>query len=184
MGSTAHPDEAFMRQVGRTLTMADAETCRVLICDRDAKWSEPVHELLHDADPCLLQDLVNGLTRFCIAGANEDATALGVCHRRGASNLADGRLVWVRRSIPESARDGTRDGSQNTVYIVNRPRQVQTSVVKKSALAITSWWARRKVRHAVGRSGTGGSPWALRTRGIVDGPTRCARLFSAPWIRV
>src|SRR5437870_13758456 len=31
MGSTAHPDEAFMRQVGRTLTMADAETCRVLI---------------------------------------------------------------------------------------------------------------------------------------------------------
>ena len=38
LGSTPHPDEAFMRQVGRTLTMADAEPCRVLICDRDTKW--------------------------------------------------------------------------------------------------------------------------------------------------
>src|SRR5438067_7269242 len=164
--------------------MADAECCRVLICARDAKSSEPVHEILQEAGIRIVQKLVNRLTPFCIAVTNEDATGLGVCHRQGASNLAHERLVWVRRSIPESARDGTRDGSQNTVYIVNRPRQVQTSVVKKSALAITSWWARRKVRHAVGRSGTGGSPWALRTRGIVDGPTRCARLFSAPWIRV
>jgi hypothetical protein len=30
-----------MRQVGGTLTMADAETCRVLVCDRDTKWSRP-----------------------------------------------------------------------------------------------------------------------------------------------
>jgi transposase InsO family protein len=49
LGSTPHPDEAFMRQVGRTLTMADGETCRVLICDRDAKWSGPVREILHEA---------------------------------------------------------------------------------------------------------------------------------------
>jgi hypothetical protein len=35
------PDETFMRQVGRTLTMADAAVCRVLICDRDTKWSGP-----------------------------------------------------------------------------------------------------------------------------------------------
>jgi transposase InsO family protein len=49
LGSAPHPDEAFMRQVGRTLTMADAETCRVLICDRDAKWSGPVREVLHEA---------------------------------------------------------------------------------------------------------------------------------------
>jgi transposase InsO family protein len=49
LGSTAHPDEAFMRQVGRTLTMAGGETCRVLICDRDAKWSGLVHEILQEA---------------------------------------------------------------------------------------------------------------------------------------
>ncbi len=42
LGTTPHPDERFMRQVARTLTMADAETCRLLICDRDAKWSESV----------------------------------------------------------------------------------------------------------------------------------------------
>jgi hypothetical protein len=37
LGTTPHPEEAFMRQIVRTLTMADAETCGVLICDRDAK---------------------------------------------------------------------------------------------------------------------------------------------------
>jgi len=38
-----------MRQVGRTLTMADAETFRILICDRDTKWSGPVREVLQQA---------------------------------------------------------------------------------------------------------------------------------------
>jgi len=42
LGSTPHPDEAFMHQVARTLTAADARACRVLICDRDAKWSVSV----------------------------------------------------------------------------------------------------------------------------------------------
>jgi len=45
VGSTPHPDEGFMRQVGRTLTATDEGVLvghRVLICDRDAKWSAPV----------------------------------------------------------------------------------------------------------------------------------------------
>jgi putative transposase len=49
LGSTSHPDEVFMGQAARTLTMADAEVRRVLICDRDAKWSELVRERLCDA---------------------------------------------------------------------------------------------------------------------------------------
>jgi transposase InsO family protein len=51
LGSTSHPDELFMRQIGRTLTMADDELLcayRVLICDRDAKWSGEVRRLLSD----------------------------------------------------------------------------------------------------------------------------------------
>src|SRR5512134_3380922 len=39
LGTTRHPDDAFMQQVVRTLSMSDDHTCRVLICDRDAKWS-------------------------------------------------------------------------------------------------------------------------------------------------
>src|ERR1700730_8532336 len=42
VGSTPHPDEVFMRQVGRTLTAEDEGFLvghRVLICDRDRKWS-------------------------------------------------------------------------------------------------------------------------------------------------
>jgi putative transposase len=49
IGSTPHPDEGFMRQVARTLTMADAGKCRMLICDRDAKWSESVRARLREA---------------------------------------------------------------------------------------------------------------------------------------
>jgi hypothetical protein len=48
LGTTPHSDEAFMRQVVRTLTMADANQCRVLICDRDAKWSAAVRERLEE----------------------------------------------------------------------------------------------------------------------------------------
>jgi putative transposase len=49
LGSTPHPDEAFMRQIVRNLTFADVARVRVLICDRDAKWSEAVRARLRDA---------------------------------------------------------------------------------------------------------------------------------------
>src|SRR5262245_60805343 len=49
LGTTPHPDEAFMRQVVRTLTMDGADPCRLLICDRDAKWSAAVRERLEEA---------------------------------------------------------------------------------------------------------------------------------------
>jgi len=52
VGVTPYPDEAFMRQVGRTLTTADEGILvrhRVLICDRDRKWSAPVRARLGEA---------------------------------------------------------------------------------------------------------------------------------------
>jgi len=57
LGSTAHPGELFMRQVGRTLTAEAGEARRppVLICDRDAKWSAPVRQLLADAGTRVVQ---------------------------------------------------------------------------------------------------------------------------------
>ena len=58
IGSTPHPDEVFMRQVGRTLTAADERVLggyRILICDRDAKWSAPVRERLGEGGIRLVQ---------------------------------------------------------------------------------------------------------------------------------
>jgi len=49
VGSTPHPDDLFMRQVGRTLTAADDGVLvghRVLICDRDRKWTPSVRQFL------------------------------------------------------------------------------------------------------------------------------------------
>jgi transposase InsO family protein len=49
LGSTPYPDERFMQQVVRTLTVADEASHRVLICDRDTKWSAPVRARLGEA---------------------------------------------------------------------------------------------------------------------------------------
>jgi transposase InsO family protein len=49
VGSTPHPNDLFMRQVGRILTAADDGVLighRVLICDRDRKWTPSVRHLL------------------------------------------------------------------------------------------------------------------------------------------
>jgi transposase InsO family protein len=55
LGITPHPDDAFMRQVVRTLTMVDGRPCRVLICDRDAKWSAAVRERLAEGGIRMVQ---------------------------------------------------------------------------------------------------------------------------------
>jgi hypothetical protein len=51
IGSTPHPNERFMRQIVRTLTAADDGVLarhRLLICDRDAKWSASVRARLRE----------------------------------------------------------------------------------------------------------------------------------------
>jgi putative transposase len=55
LGSTPQPDEAFMWQITRNLTLADAGGFRVLIYDRDAKWSEAVRTRLQDAGLRVIQ---------------------------------------------------------------------------------------------------------------------------------
>jgi transposase InsO family protein len=57
VGSTPYPDDLFMRQVVRSLTAADGVWSgpRVLICDRDAKWSAPVRERLGEAGARVVQ---------------------------------------------------------------------------------------------------------------------------------
>jgi putative transposase len=52
VGSTPYPNALFMYQVGRTLTVADDGSLRhhrILICDRDRKWSRDVRRLLQEA---------------------------------------------------------------------------------------------------------------------------------------
>ena len=51
VGSTPYSDALFMRQVGRTLTAAEdglLRDHRVLIYDRDRKWSRDVRQLIED----------------------------------------------------------------------------------------------------------------------------------------
>jgi len=52
VGSTPHPDDAFVVQIARTLTHAGDGALmgyRILICDRDTKWSETFRQTLATA---------------------------------------------------------------------------------------------------------------------------------------
>ena|SRR5262252_9001790 len=52
LGSTPHPSDLFMAQVVRQMTAADDGVLaghRVLICDRDRKWSRGVRQRLGEA---------------------------------------------------------------------------------------------------------------------------------------
>jgi putative transposase len=57
VASTPHPEGLFMRQVSRTLTATDGmlSAHRVLICDRDHKWSGDVRQMLEDAGVHVVQ---------------------------------------------------------------------------------------------------------------------------------
>jgi hypothetical protein len=58
VGSTPHPDEAFVLQTARTVTDADdgrLRGARVLICDRDTKWSAAVRQTLGAAGIRVIQ---------------------------------------------------------------------------------------------------------------------------------
>jgi transposase InsO family protein len=52
LGSTPHPEALFMQQVVRTLTMDEGtavQAPKLVICDRDRKWSAEVRRRLRDA---------------------------------------------------------------------------------------------------------------------------------------
>jgi len=52
LGSAPFPNDRFMRQVVRTMTAADDGLLverRLLICDRDSKWSAPARARLAEA---------------------------------------------------------------------------------------------------------------------------------------
>jgi putative transposase len=57
VASSPHPNDLFMRQVSRTLSAYDGPLGdhRVLICDRDRKWSQAVRQLLADAGVHVVQ---------------------------------------------------------------------------------------------------------------------------------
>jgi transposase InsO family protein len=58
VGSTPHPNDLFMHQVSRTLTAADEGLLgehRVLICDRDRKWSGEVRRRMGEAGVHVVQ---------------------------------------------------------------------------------------------------------------------------------
>ena len=86
VGSTPHPDEAFMLQIARQLTDASdgvLDGPRFLICDRDRKWSTAVRQLLETSGVRVIQTPFRAPELQCARGA--------VCslHQRGVPGPPD-----------------------------------------------------------------------------------------------
>jgi hypothetical protein len=119
------------------------------------------------------QQLSRILTPLSVSIADQYATVAQRSVRYGqrATDLAHEQIIGIRcRPDIWTRRDAM--SMANTLQYVTNPRHVHTSVVKKSAPAIAPQCARRNVCHDVGRSGTGGSPFRLSIRVIVERPTR------------
>jgi hypothetical protein len=114
VGSTPHPHYVFMQQVVRTMTAADDGLLiqhRVLICDRDTKWSAPVRARLKEVGIHVVQ------TPYQAPNANAYAERLCAINQgrvsqprdpvRRTSSAPDDR--GVRRALPPRAQSpGTR----------------------------------------------------------------------------
>jgi len=94
VASTPHPNDLFMRQVGRTLTAADGllSDHRVLICDRDRKWSRDVQRLLGEAGVHVVQTPFQAPNANAmpndLCGRSNTSASIGSC--RSGSAISDG----------------------------------------------------------------------------------------------
>jgi hypothetical protein len=93
VGSTPYPNDFFMRQVGRTLTATDGllSDHRVIICDRDRKWSLDVQRLLGEAGVRVVQTPFRRSMRTPVpndlCGRSNTSASIGSC--RSGSTISD-----------------------------------------------------------------------------------------------
>jgi hypothetical protein len=112
VASSPHPNDLFMRQVSRTLTAHDGPLGdhRVLICDRDQKWSQAVRQLLADAGVHVVQTPFQAPTRTRTpsgsCGRSNTNASIGSC--RSGSVTFDG---CSRNSSFTTTANGTTKGS-------------------------------------------------------------------------
>jgi putative transposase len=135
LGSTSHPDGLFMRQVSRTLTATDGllGAHRVLICDRDRKWSRDVRQLLGDAGMDVVQ------TPFQAPNANAYAERFV----RSIKHECLGRMVPLgeghfRRALKEFVdhyhRERNHQGLENRLIDGSAPRRREGGIRRRPRL--------------------------------------------------
>jgi transposase InsO family protein len=136
VASSPHPNDLFMRQVSRTLTGPDGPLGdhRVLICDRDRKWSRDVRQLLGDAGVHVVQ------TPFQAPNANAYAERFV----RSIKHECLDRMVPLgerhfRRALKEFVdhyhRERNHQGLENRLIDGGAPRQREGGIRRRPRLA-------------------------------------------------
>jgi hypothetical protein len=128
VGCTPHPDEAFMSQAGRTMTATDEGAlagCRVLICDRDQKWSAPLRHMLEESKARVVQTPFQAPN--CNAHAERFVRSIKeeclnrVIPMRGAA-FPEG-YARVRRALPPRPQSSGPQPRAHRRSLVSRGRQ-------------------------------------------------------------
>ena len=172
VGSTPHPHDVFMQQVMRAMTAADEGLPvqhRVLICDRDTKWSAPVRARLGEAGIRVV------LTPYRAPNAN----AYGERFVRSIKEECLDRLIpigerYFRRAVTEYVEhyhhERNHQGIENALI-------AGASVGKDSAAAFAD------VRGSVGSSITTNEPreGVRLTNETLRGPDNCPEAFPRTW---
>jgi transposase InsO family protein len=126
IGSTPHPDDAFMRQIVRELTDASDGVLseqRFLMCDRDRKWSRAVRHPARDVRRARHQDTVSRPELQCAcerfvrsvkAECLDRLTPVGERHLRGA--LAEFLVHYHRERNHQGLGNELIDGNGGPHY--------------------------------------------------------------------
>jgi putative transposase len=116
VGSTPHPHDVVMRHVVRTITAADDGLLiqhRVLICDRDTKWSAPARARLNEVGIRVVQapyqaPTANAYAERFVRSSKDECLSRGDPVRRTSSAPDDRGL---RRALPPRAQSPGLDNA-------------------------------------------------------------------------
>src|SRR5215204_3770945 len=146
-----------MCQIVRNFALVDADGCRVLICDRDAKWSRAVRARLQDAGIRVVQTPYRAPTanayaeRFVRSIKEECLNRLIPCGER-----------HHRRAIAEFVAHYHRERNHDNELIESEPAEGRVGRVRRHQ---PSRWVAQLLRPSRVTEFASGSPEAQDTRG-------------------
>jgi hypothetical protein len=163
VGSTPHPNELFMRQVGRTLTAAEVRLLRdncMLICDRLRKWNGEVRRLLREAGLRVVQTPLEAPNANAYGGTLRAIDQTGM-PRSDHSDRRSHFLRAVAEFVAHYHDERNHQGLDSALMDDNTHRQTSKRIRRRPRLGLLNY-CERAARGARPKRGTLRGPLSAR----------------------